>query len=82
MADNRIKLYDREGRNTSSNDPEMMESRIFVGNLAADKVFTYISLFLGPPHSLCAIPFFLEGISSRSGANLSEIREDSGRLST
>ena len=38
MAAVRQKMYDREGRNTSSNDPEMMESRIFVGNLAADKV--------------------------------------------
>ena len=34
----RKKMYDKEGTNTSSNDPEMMESRIFVGNLAADKV--------------------------------------------
>lgn len=30
--------YEKEGRNTSSTDPEMMESRIFIGNLASDKV--------------------------------------------
>lgn len=29
---------DREGRNTSSTDPKMMRSRIFIGNLAADKI--------------------------------------------
>ena len=32
------RLYDREGRNTSSMDPKMMNSRVFIGNLAADKV--------------------------------------------
>lgn len=32
------KLYDREGRNTSSTDPKMMNARVFIGNLAADKV--------------------------------------------
>ena len=32
------RLYDREGRNTSSMDPKMMNSRVFIGNLAADRV--------------------------------------------
>lgn len=32
------KLYEREGRNTSSNDPNMLNSRVFIGNLASDKV--------------------------------------------
>ena len=31
-------MYDREGRNTSSSDPKMMSARVFVGNLAAEKV--------------------------------------------
>ena len=31
-------LYDREGRNTSSTDPKMMNSRVFIGNLPAEKV--------------------------------------------
>ena len=31
-------LYEREGRNTSSNDPKMLNSRVFIGNLASDKV--------------------------------------------
>ena len=35
---NKLRSLDREGRNTSSNDPKMMRSRIFIGNLAADKV--------------------------------------------
>ena len=26
-------IYEKDGRNTSSSDPEMMESRIFIGNL-------------------------------------------------
>ena len=30
--------YDREGRNTSSMDPKMLSARVFIGNLAADKV--------------------------------------------
>ena len=38
-ADDRIqKIYDREGRNTSSTDPQLMNARVFVGNLAADKM--------------------------------------------
>ena len=32
------RLYDREGRNTSSMDPKMMDARVFIGNLAADRV--------------------------------------------
>lgn len=32
------KRYDREGRNTSSMDPKMLNARVFIGNLAADKV--------------------------------------------
>ena len=31
-------VYDREGRNTSSNDPKMMNARVFIGNLASDKL--------------------------------------------
>ena len=31
-------MYNKDGRNTSSSDPEMMESRIFIGNLASKKV--------------------------------------------
>ena len=31
-------LYDREGRNTSSNDPKMLDSRVFIGNLPSDKI--------------------------------------------
>lgn len=34
----RQQIYDREGRNTSSMDPKMMSARVFIGNLAADKV--------------------------------------------
>lgn len=34
----RQKQYEREGRNTSSNDPKMLNSRVFIGNLASDKV--------------------------------------------
>lgn len=33
-----LRLYDREGRNTSSTEPRMMHSRVFIGNLAAEKV--------------------------------------------
>lgn len=33
-----LSMYDREGRNTSSSDPKMMSARVFVGNLAAEKV--------------------------------------------
>ena len=32
------KIYDREGRNTSSDDPKMMNARVFIGNLASDKM--------------------------------------------
>ncbi|KAL5466831.1 hypothetical protein EMCRGX_G030982 [Ephydatia muelleri] len=32
------KLYDKEGRNTSSSDPTMMHSRVFIGNLPSDKL--------------------------------------------
>ena len=32
------KLYDKEGRNTSSSDPTMMNSRVFIGNLPSDKL--------------------------------------------
>lgn len=39
MADERMqKIYDREGRNTSSTDPKLMNARVFIGNLAADKM--------------------------------------------
>lgn len=39
QADDRLqRIYDREGRNTSSSDPKMMNSRVFIGNLAAEKV--------------------------------------------
>ena len=34
----KLSEYEKDGRNTSSTDPEMMESRIFIGNLASDKV--------------------------------------------
>ena len=34
----RSKIYDRDGTNTSSDDPEMMQSRIFIGNLKTNKV--------------------------------------------
>ena len=32
------KIYERDGRNTSSNDPKMMEARVFIGNLPAECV--------------------------------------------
>ena len=39
MASQRmLKIYERDGRNTSSNDPKMMEARVFIGNLPADSV--------------------------------------------
>lgn len=39
MASERmLKIYERDGRNTSSNDPKMMEARVFIGNLPADQV--------------------------------------------
>ena len=34
----RQRVYDREGRNTSSMDPKMLNSRVFIGNLASDRV--------------------------------------------
>ena len=30
------KIYEREGRNTSSNDPKLMNSRVFLGNFPAE----------------------------------------------
>lgn len=33
-----LSVYEREGRNTSSNDPKMLNSRVFIGNLASEKV--------------------------------------------
>ena len=37
-SDRMLKIYERDGRNTSSNDPKMMEARVFIGNLPADQV--------------------------------------------
>lgn len=34
----RVNVYEREGRNTSSNDPKMLNSRVFIGNLASEDV--------------------------------------------
>ena len=34
------RMYDKDGRNTSSTDPIMMESRLFIGNLASEQVIT------------------------------------------
>ena len=36
--DRLLRLYDKEGRNTSSTDPKMMNARVFIGNLPAEKV--------------------------------------------
>ena len=36
--DEKLERLEREGRNTSSTDPKMMNSRVFIGNLAAEKV--------------------------------------------
>ena len=37
--DNKLmSVYEREGRNTSSKDPKMLNSRVFIGNLASEKV--------------------------------------------
>lgn len=33
-----MSLLDKEGRNTSSNDPKMLDSRVFIGNLPSEKV--------------------------------------------
>lgn len=33
-----LNVYEREGRNTSSKDPKMLHSRVFIGNLASDEV--------------------------------------------
>ena len=33
-----LKIYERDGRNTSSNDPKMMEARVFIGNLPSEQV--------------------------------------------
>ena len=43
-------IYDREGRNTSSMDPKMMNARVFIGNLAADKVTRQDVMKLFQPH--------------------------------
>ena len=43
-------IYDREGRNTSSTDPKMMNSRVFIGNLAADRVTRQDVVKLFEPH--------------------------------
>lgn len=38
-ADDKMqKIYEREGRNTSSNDPKLMSSRVFLGNFPADRM--------------------------------------------
>ena len=37
-TDRMLKIYERDGRNTSSNDPKMLEARVFIGNLPADQV--------------------------------------------
>lgn len=44
------RVYDREGRNTSSMDPKMMNARVFIGNLAADKVSRQDVVKLFEPH--------------------------------
>ena len=36
--EDKLERLDREGRNTSSTDPKMMNSRVFIGNLPAEKV--------------------------------------------
>lgn len=36
--DEKLERLEREGRNTSSTDPKMMNSRVFIGNLPAEKV--------------------------------------------
>ena len=33
-----LSMYEREGRNTSSKDPKMLNSRVFLGNLASELV--------------------------------------------
>ncbi len=38
MSEKQISAYDREGRNTSSNDPQMLDSRVFIGNLPSEKI--------------------------------------------
>lgn len=44
------RIYDREGRNTSSMDPKMMNARVFIGNLAADRVTRQDVVKLFEPH--------------------------------
>ena len=44
------RFYEREGRNTSSSDPKMMNARVFVGNLASDKVTRQEVVKLFEPH--------------------------------
>lgn len=38
IGDDRMSVYEREGRNTSSNDPKLLNSRVFIGNLPSDKI--------------------------------------------
>lgn len=39
MASERmLKIFERDGRNTSSNDPKMLEARVFIGNLPSESV--------------------------------------------
>lgn len=33
-----MSVYDKDGRSTNSNDPKMLDSRVFIGNLPSDKV--------------------------------------------
>lgn len=37
-SDRMLKIYERDGRNTSSNDPKMLEARVFIGNLPSESV--------------------------------------------
>ena len=43
-------IYDREGRNTSSKDPMMMNARVFIGNLASDKLSRQDVMKMFEPH--------------------------------
>lgn len=38
MSDKLKSLYEREGRNTNSSDPKMLNARVFIGNLPSEKV--------------------------------------------
>ena len=46
----RQEIYDREGRNTSSMDPKMMNARVFIGNLAADRITRQDVMKIFEPH--------------------------------